>query len=162
MKGMSVIVKTISRWVIGFVILYGLWLTIYGHISPGGGFSGGVIIAAGYIMVMLAFGSEGANRFIPRAAGKVLDSVSALAFLMLAVLGLWIVSQGRTPETAFFANFVHANHPGRPHEVVNAGLIPLANLAIAVKVAVSFAVAFGVMAACRLGSGGTFDSEEEG
>jgi multicomponent Na+:H+ antiporter subunit B len=161
MKGMSVIVQTVARWVVGFVILYGLWLTIYGHISPGGGFSGGVVVAAGYIMVMLAFGSGQANRFLPRPVGKTLDSLAAAAFLLLALLGLWIVSQGRQPGTAFFANFVQANHPGSPHEVFNAGIIPLANLAIAVKVAVSFAVAFGVMSACRLKGGGQFESEEE-
>ena len=44
---------------------------------------------------------------------------------------------------------------------MNAGIIPLANVAIALKVAASFAAVFVLLAVCRLPGGGRFESEEE-
>lgn len=162
MKGMSTIVRTVTSHLVGLILLVGLWLVLYGHLSPGGGFPGGVVIAAGFILVMLAYGKERAASLFPRPAARVYDSVGALAFLLLALLGLW------SAEHFFFENFIQQQGPGRLHEVFNAGIIPLANVAIALKVSMSLVVAFGVIAACRLpgggpgspGSGG-FESDEE-
>ena len=156
MNGMSSIVKAVTRWMTGFILLYGIWLVVYGHLSPGGGFPGGVILACSYILVMLAFGKAGADAMMPPRASKALDSVGALAFLALAVLGLWLAADGR-----FFGNFLQQRSPGHEFEVLNSGVIPLANLAIALKVAMSLVVAYGIMAACRLPGGGRFDSIEE-
>jgi len=38
-EGMSLIVRTIARWVVGFIFLYGIYTLVYGHLSPGGGFA---------------------------------------------------------------------------------------------------------------------------
>ena len=46
MKGMTVIVKTIASWVKVLIFLFGLYIIIFGHLTPGGGFSGGVILAS--------------------------------------------------------------------------------------------------------------------
>ena len=56
MKGMTLIVKTISSWVKMLVFLFGIYIILFGHISPGGGFAGGVILACSYVLIMLAFG----------------------------------------------------------------------------------------------------------
>ena len=42
MSGMTVIVKTITRWVKVFIFLFGAYIIVTGHLSPGGGFAGGV------------------------------------------------------------------------------------------------------------------------
>lgn len=44
-KGMTLIVKTVTRLTLGFILLYGIYISLNGHISPGGGFAGGVIVA---------------------------------------------------------------------------------------------------------------------
>ena len=61
----------------------------------------------------------------------------------------------------FFANFIQKEHAGRAYEVMNAGFIPLANAAIALKVVASFAAVFVVLAACRLVNG-KYTCESEG
>ena len=43
--GMTLIVKTVARIVAGFILLFGIYIVIHGHVSPGGGFAGGIIIA---------------------------------------------------------------------------------------------------------------------
>ena len=55
MAGMTIIVKTISSWVKVLIIVFGVYIILFGHLTPGGGFAGGVILASSYILLMLAF-----------------------------------------------------------------------------------------------------------
>ena len=48
-KGMTIIVKTITRFTVWLIFLYGLYIIIHGHLSPGGGFAGGVIISLSFL-----------------------------------------------------------------------------------------------------------------
>ena len=61
MTGMTLIVKTITRLLFGFIILYGVSIVLYGHLTPGGGFAGGVILACGFILLVLSFGRDAAQ-----------------------------------------------------------------------------------------------------
>ncbi len=51
MKGMTLIVRNTARLVSAFVMLYALYVAATGHMAPGGGFTGGVIIMAGVVGV---------------------------------------------------------------------------------------------------------------
>jgi len=55
MSGMTVIVKTVSSWVKVLIFLFGIYIILFGHLTPGGGFAGGVILASSYVLLMLAF-----------------------------------------------------------------------------------------------------------
>lgn len=57
-KGMSLIVKVITRLTVGLILLFGIYIVLHGHVSPGGGFAGGVIIALSFIHLMLAYGKD--------------------------------------------------------------------------------------------------------
>ena len=41
MKGMTIIVKTITSWVKMLIFLFGIYIILFGHLTPGGGFAGG-------------------------------------------------------------------------------------------------------------------------
>ena len=58
MNGMSLIVKRITRYTVGLIFLYGIYIVLHGHLTPGGGFAGGVIIALSFIHIVLAFGKK--------------------------------------------------------------------------------------------------------
>ena len=143
MTGMTVIVKTVTRWTAALIFLYGAYVVAYGHLSPGGGFAGGVILACSYIIMVLAHGREAALGRLPKAVASRLDSVGALAFLVLALLGM--VGGG-----LFFANWLQELSPGEPFHVFNAGIIPLANVAIAIKVCMSLFLVFFILASVRM------------
>lgn len=67
---MTLIVKTVTRLTLGFIFLYGVYVTLNGHASPGGGFAGGVIVALSFVHIMLAFGKEVALKgLIPTYCG---------------------------------------------------------------------------------------------
>ncbi|WP_258189578.1 MnhB domain-containing protein [Candidatus Hakubella thermalkaliphila] len=51
----DIIVRYVSRIILPFVQLYGLYVVLHGHLSPGGGFSGGAIIGASMILYALSF-----------------------------------------------------------------------------------------------------------
>jgi len=140
MNGMTPVVKTVTAWLKGLVILYGLYIVAYGHLTPGGGFAGGVIIACGLVLSNLAYGRSGRA---PHAA-EALDCIGAALFLALATFGMLQVLGGR-----FFVNFIQRYAPGAAYSLASAGVIPLANGAIALKVGASLLAVFVVMAAFR-------------
>ena len=122
-KGMSLIVQTVARVSIGFILLFGIYILSHGHVSPGGGFAGGVIIALSFIHLMLAYGKDVALKKLPRAVTLFFEKLGALLFLSIAMLGF--------TGGYFFLNFISR---GQPFHLFSAGIIPLCNLAIALKV----------------------------
>ena len=81
---MTVIVKTVTRLTVGLILIYGIYIVLQGHISPGGGFAGGIIVALSFIHLMLAFGKDAVLKKIRQSRGLILSSLGALAFLFLA------------------------------------------------------------------------------
>ncbi len=122
-KGMSVIVKTITRLTVGLIMLYGIYILSHGHVSPGGGFAGGVIIALSFVHLMLAYGKEAALKKFPKSATSFFESTGAIMFLSIALLGF--------TGGYFFLNFISK---GEPFKLFSAGIIPLCNIAISLKV----------------------------
>ena len=80
MKGMTIIVKTISSWVKMLIFLYGIYVVLFGHLTPGGGFAGGVILASCYVLLMLAFGREFIEKNLPLPLASKLDCLGAFLF----------------------------------------------------------------------------------
>ncbi len=102
--GMSLIVKTITRLTIGLILIYGIYIVLNGHISPGGGFAGGVIIALSFVHIMLAFGKEAVLRKLSENRDLILASSGALIFLFLATLGFMKNSGLFKAQTAVFCD----------------------------------------------------------
>ncbi len=134
-KGMTSIVKTIVRFTMGIIIIFGAYIVIYGHLTPGGGFAGGVILACGYIVLTLAFGKDLALNKMSDKAASILDNTGALAFLAIGMLGF--------TGGYFFLNFMNK---GKLFELFSAGMIPLCNIAIGIKVMSSLFAIFIALA----------------
>ena len=121
--GMTLIVKTITRLTVGLILLYGIYIVLHGHLTPGGGFPGGVIIALSFIHLMLAFGKDTALERLNQARASILESLGAIMFLGIALLGFL--------GGYFFVNFINK---GKAFNLFSAGIIPLCNIAICFKV----------------------------
>lgn len=144
MQGMTIIVKTISSWVKVLIVLFGIYIILFGHLTPGGGFAGGVILASSYVLLMLAFGGEFVKKDLPLSLVSKLDCLGAFMFIIIAILGL--VFGG-----AFFANFLFDKY-GQPLHLLSAGTIPFSNIAIGLKVGASlFLVIFSLSTCCKAG-----------
>ena len=86
-KGMTLIVKTVTRITLGFILLYGIYIALNADSSPGGGFAGGVIIALSFVHIMLAFGKEVALKRLHSYALRFAISIASLAFLYMIMTG---------------------------------------------------------------------------
>ncbi|MGI9321750.1 MAG: MnhB domain-containing protein [Thiogranum sp.] len=143
--GMSMIVRTVTRWLKGPILLFGIYIVLYGHITPGGGFGGGVIIASAFILIILARGEQEGLGVFSKGAASRLDSVGLLIFLAVGWLGSWMASGyffenlAATPEQARFTLF-------------SAGSMPLMNLALGLKVASALFLVFTVLTALHIAS----------
>ena len=140
--GMSMIVKTVCGWMKAFILLYGIQIILYGHLTPGGGFAGGVIAASAFVLIMLAEGEDVGLKTFSRKAASTWDSVGALSFLVMAGLGLVLagtfsVNFWTTDESAHFTLF-------------SSGIIPACNIGIGLKVCSSLYLVFVVLTAMNL------------
>jgi len=129
--GMSIIVKTVTRLTVGLILLFGIYIVLHGHISPGGGFAGGVIIALSFVHLMLAFGKDVASRKLSKNIASNLEAVGALMFLLIAVAGFF--------GGSFFINILEK---GTPFKLFSAGTMLLNNVAISLKVGVGLFAIF--------------------
>ena len=125
-KGMSEIVQEVCKIVSPFMFIFGVSLVLYGHITPGGGFSGGVVIACSFILRMLAFGKERALEKLPLGKAEFLHSISVLVFLAIAAAGFI--------GGAFFYNFLGK---GEIFQLWSGGTILFSNIMIGAKIGVS-------------------------
>lgn len=126
MEGMSTIVKKVSQLVAGLIFLYGIYIILHGHLTPGGGFAGGAIIAGAFILLILANGSSALN-LRKEISGS--SNTESLAILMVVILALMAMCLG---IKVFFFNFLP---PGTPGKLLSAGVIPLYNVFIGIEVA---------------------------
>ena len=142
-QGMGVIVRTVARWLNGFILAYGIYLILYGHVTPGGGFAGGVVIACGFILLTLGGGRKlGLSHFSLRAA-STFDSAGVLLFLALACAAMvWA-------GDVFFRNFIATPEAAR-FTLLSGGIIPISNIGLGLKVASSLFLPFTVLAAFRI------------
>jgi len=130
---MSIIVKAIARMMVGFIFMYGLYIIVHGHLTPGGGFAGGCIVAGAFALLYLAHGRDEAKEKLQSSLTSVFESVGGFLFWLIAVAGIvW---------GYFFFNFIRK---GEPLSIASGGIIPLANVAIGIKVASAL---FGVFIA---------------
>ena len=125
-QGMSPIVRTVCRWVKPFILLYGIQVILYGHLTPGGGFAGGVIAAAAFVLVLLAEGSGAATRVFPEQLASKLDSIGVLCFWAIALLGLFVTG-------TYFVNFIETPEAARM-TLFSSGIVAPSNLGIGLKV----------------------------
>lgn len=148
MSQMSRIVRTISNILFPFTMVFGLYVIAHGHLTPGGGFQGGAVAASGCIMLLVAYGSTWVFEKIKASRLSVFESLGALGFIGVAFFGLIFGGW-------FFNNFLVRNGilfnivpktGSTAAEFNTAGVLPLMNFAVGVKVIAGLFVIVLVMA----------------
>lgn len=132
-EGMTDIVKWVTRLLSGVVFLFGLYLVSHGHISPGGGFAGGTVMAGAFILLVLAYGDNIMHLRKIKEGSSVIENLAILMFLLFAGMGM-LFGAG-----LFFHQFLG---PGTAGYLFSGGLIPLFNLFVGVEVAAALFTVF--------------------
>ncbi len=147
---MSKIVRTVANQLMLFVLVFGLYVIVHGHVTPGGGFQGGAVIASGVVMLIVAFGSGHIKKSLRERRLSVVESSGALLFILVAFIGI---------GTVFFYNFLVGSRifgdipptGPNPGNVWTGGVIPLMNVAVGLKVMAGLSAA--VLALALFSSG---------
>ena len=133
MQGMSVIVKKVTQLIAGIIFLYGIYIIIHGHLTPGGGFAGGALIAGSFILLILAFGSDVLKLKEKEAGSSITENAAILMVLLIALMGLLLGAK------IFFANYLPKGMAG---DLISAGVIPFYNIFIGIEVAAAILTIF--------------------
>lgn len=119
------ILQKVAFILVPMIMIFGIYIILNGHLSPGGGFSGGAILGAGLILYLNAFGFAKTERFFTEKTYKIV-SFCALSFYCLA------------KSYSFYtgANGLESGIPlGTPGAILSGGLILPLNICVGLVVA---------------------------
>jgi multicomponent Na+:H+ antiporter subunit B len=134
---MSIIVKKVSQLITALIFMYGIYIITHGHLTPGGGFAGGAILAGAFILLVLANGSELLKLKQKEEGSSLTESLAILAFLLLATLTLFFGTY------VFFNNYLPGGTVGN---LISAGIIPIYNIVIGIEVGAALFTIFLALA----------------
>jgi len=119
------LLETGTRLLLPLILLFGAYVFSHGHLTPGGGFQGGAILASGMLLMLL---SHPLRRFGHRTIA-IVESIAGLAFVFIGVLGLALAG-------GFLDNRILPI--GTLGELVSAGAIPVIYSFVGLKVGAEF------------------------
>jgi multicomponent Na+:H+ antiporter subunit B len=109
-----------SRALFGIILMTGIFVMIHGHLTPGGGFPGGAMIATSILLLYLAD-----DQFRSKVKGfKVLESIAGITYVVIGIAGLFLADY-------FLANFLDTGIIG---DLFSAGIVPIVYVVIGLKV----------------------------
>ncbi len=109
-----------SRALFGIIIMTGVYVTLHGHLTPGGGFPGGTMIASAMLLLYLAD-----DQFRAKIKSfKVLEGVAGSFYVIIGLVGLVV-------GTYFLSNFLDNGVVG---DLLSSGIIPIVYILIGLKV----------------------------
>ena len=109
-----------SRALFGIILMTGVFVTVHGHLTPGGGFPGGTMIASSILLLYLAD-----DQFRTKVTGfKVLESIAGSLYIIIGLVGLFVFDY-------FLINFLDNGVLG---ELVSSGIVPIIYVLIGLKV----------------------------
>lgn len=76
----NLILRVVASLVVPLVFLFGIYIILNGHLSPGGGFSGGAMIGAGMILHVSAFGFDKTGKFFNETVYKCVKVTALICY----------------------------------------------------------------------------------
>ncbi|MCL2616814.1 MAG: MnhB domain-containing protein [Defluviitaleaceae bacterium] len=127
LKANPMILRAVVGPLTPFTMIYGIYILFNGHLSPGGGFSGGTILGTGLVLSSIAYGSEKVNQFF---TPRVLMAVCCAALAFYSILKVWKFMVGATGGSMGIPL-------GTPGAILSGGTILPLNISIGLVVAVT-------------------------
>lgn len=133
---MTKIVRTSADIFFPFCLVFGLYVVIHGHLTPGGGFQGGAVMATATALLLVARAYGDITGRIRKTAMKVCEATGLMLFLLAGFSGLvhhrpflanWLAQTGR-----LFGTVVQQGP--NPGDLNTAGLLPLLNIGVGIEV----------------------------
>jgi multicomponent Na+:H+ antiporter subunit B len=127
-EGASDVLRVLSIVLAGLLVALGCYVVVHGALTPGGGFQGGVILAAGPLAALLVGRYLAFKTSAPEWALEGLDAIGAAGYALLGVAGLIFAS-------VYLKNFLPLGIPGH---LLSAGFMPANSIAVGIEVTGAF------------------------
>ncbi len=133
---MSKIVRTAADILFVFILTFGFYIVAHGHLTPGGGFQGGAVIATGFVLLIAAYGGAALLDRFGKEWFRSSETLGLLVFIGTAFVALflgatffynWLAGAGSIFGTAV----AFGPNPG---DLNTGGVIPLMNIAVGIEV----------------------------
>ena len=125
---LSETVQVFTTAMFGFSVLFGIYIGTHGQLTPGGGFQGGVIVAAAPMLLYVAENTDAFQRIISHPLADFLESAGAAAY---ALIGLAAMALG----LPFLTNFLPLGTTG---DLFSSGTIAVISACVGIEVAAAF------------------------
>lgn len=119
------IVRATCKTIIPIIMMFGVYILLNGHLSPGGGFAGGAIIGAGLILYAQVLGFDKASAVLSEKLIKGITFVSLSFYCLIKSYSFFTGANGLESIIS----------PGVPGRIFSAGIILPLNLAVGMVVA---------------------------
>jgi multicomponent Na+:H+ antiporter subunit B len=123
------ILRTGADLLFPLLLVVGLYIILHGHLTPGGGFQGGVILAAAFFVLVLARPGQDGSGGINHTAIAFIEGLAGAGFIALGLWSLWDSGDFLRPMLG----------TGVMGELLSAGTLPLLSLAVGLKVGAELA-----------------------
>jgi multicomponent Na+:H+ antiporter subunit B len=130
--GASDALRALSLGVIPGLVVIGVYIVVHGQLTPGGGFQGGVILAAGPLAVFLAGRYLRMKIVAPHTLVEIGEAAGAAGYVLVGLGGLVFAG-------IFFKNFLPLGLSGH---LLSGGQLGLASVAVGLEVSGAFVIAF--------------------
>jgi multicomponent Na+:H+ antiporter subunit B len=127
------VVRAAGALLVGPTVLLGLYVVAFGYLTPGGGFQGGVVLAAALLLVYLAGTYRSYRDVSPTPLVELAEGMGAGAYVAVGLLGMALAQ-------AFLENFLPLGTIGT---LLSSGTIPLLNWAAGLEVSAALVLLFG-------------------
>jgi multicomponent Na+:H+ antiporter subunit B len=121
-------VRELCLGLVAPAVLFGLYVVAHGHLSPGGGFQGGVVLATAPLLMYLAGEYAGLRTLSPQTLVELGEGTGAAGYVGVGLVGLGA-------SVAFMKNFLPL---GRAGDLLSSGTILVLNFAVGLAVAAGF------------------------
>jgi energy-converting hydrogenase B subunit I len=133
---MTKIVRTTADVFFPFCLAFGLYVVIHGHLTPGGGFQGGAVMATGTALLLVARSYEDITGRIRKTALKICEAVGLMMFLLAGLSGIFAGRPFMANWMALTGGLFGTPVPYGPNSgnLNTAGLLPLLNVGVGIEV----------------------------
>ena len=130
--GASEALRAFALLLIPALVAIGIYIVVHGQLTPGGGFQGGLILAAGPFAVFLAGRYVRMKIGAPHIVIELGDALGAAGYAMVGLGGLVFTG-------VFLKNFLPLGIPGH---LLSGGQMDIASIAVGLEVSGAFLVAW--------------------
>ncbi|MBU5482849.1 MnhB domain-containing protein [Clostridium sp. MSJ-11] len=124
----DIILKEVSRTILPFIHLFGIYIILHGHLSPGGGFAGGTVLGTGFILYRIVFGKDKAREKFQYSK-------------LVKIMSIALIMYGTIKGYSFISGGSDLNWPGPPlgkaGNILSGGFLLPLNIIVGIIVSIT-------------------------